>query len=200
MQPLSELLNRLAVPVPQPSDRESLLFEFSAAPRRAGKRSIAWPADAGLAWPLATRSDELYRIALLVGAAEAPDLVELATSCFRAGDNEERRAVLRALPLLPEPARFVDLAVDACRTNVVPIFEAIACENPFPARHFPELHYNQMVLKAVFLGVRLARVIGLGERLTPELARMADDYAAERRAAGRNVPEDLALLAYPPRR
>ncbi len=127
-------------------------------------------------------------------AASEPDFTALLADCFRAGDNDERRAVLRALPILPEPERFVALAVDACRTNVVPIFEAIACENPFPTRHFPDLHFHQMVLKAVFLGLRLPRVIGLAARVTPELARMADDYAAERRAAGRSVPEDLALL------
>jgi hypothetical protein len=77
---------------------------------------------------------------------------------------------------------------------VVPVFEAIACENPFPAAQFPELHFNQMALKAVFLGVALARMLGLAERRTPELARMAEDFAAERRAAGRTVPADLSLL------
>jgi hypothetical protein len=81
---------------------------------------------------------------------------------------------------------------------VVPIFEAIAAENPFPARHFPDLHFHQLVLKAVFLGVRLPRVLGLAARVNPELARMADDYAAERRAAGRSVPADLDLCACPP--
>ena len=32
------------------------------------------------------------------------------------------------------------------------------------------------------------------ERITPELVRMAEDYAAERRAAGRPVPEDIELI------
>ena len=74
------------------------------------------------------------------------------------------------------------------------IFEAIACENPYPARHFPELNFNQMVLKAAFNGVALARVVGLSSRLNAELARMASDYASERRAAGRSVPADLGLV------
>jgi hypothetical protein len=34
----------------------------------------------------------------------------------------------------------------------------------------------------------------LRERLNPELARMASDFAAERRAAGRSVPADLGLI------
>ena len=51
-----------------------------------------------------------------------------------------------------------------------------------------------MVLKALFTGVTLARIIGLDERVTPELGRMAADYASERRAAGRSVPEDLSRI------
>jgi hypothetical protein len=103
--------------------------------------------------------------------------------------------VLKALPLLPTPDRFLEIAVDACRTSIQPIFEAIACENPYPARYFPELNFNQMVLKAVFIGVALERIIDLDTRLTPDLARMGADYASERRAAGRPVPSDLSRIA-----
>lgn len=90
--------------------------------------------------------------------------------------------------------RWLPLAIGATRTHVVPIFEAIACENPFPAAHFPDPSFHQMVLKAVFLGIRLLRIEGLRSRRTPELARMARDYAEERRAAGRTLPEDFDLL------
>jgi hypothetical protein len=106
-----------------------------------------------------------------------------------------RCAGLRALPLLPEPARFTALAADACRTSVRPIFAAIARENPYPARHLGELHFNQMVLKALFLDEPLAAIIGLDGRRTAELTRMAADYARERRAAGRAISADLAALA-----
>jgi hypothetical protein len=51
-----------------------------------------------------------------------------------------------------------------------------------------------MVLKAVFVGAPVSRVVGLDRRATPELRRMASDYAAERRAAHRVVPEDVALI------
>ncbi|HSP79398.1 MAG TPA: EboA domain-containing protein, partial [Myxococcaceae bacterium] len=73
----------------------------------------------------------------------------------------------------------------------------IACENPYPASHFPEPAFNQLVLKAVFTGVPLARVVGLERRRNPELARMAADCASERRAAGRGIPTDLTLLLPP---
>ena len=205
---LNEILERLELPRPEVPTRDDLFVAFAGATRKVGKRPLVLPDDArarleaaGVDWPLAERTDDLYRVALLAAAeataTDAAAFVALVSDLFRAGDSEERRAVLRALPVLPAPERFVALAVDACRTNVVPIFEAIAAENPFPARHFPDLHFHQLVLKAVFLGVRLPRVLGLAARVTPELARMADDYAAERRAAGRSVPEDLALLAHP---
>ena len=86
------------------------------------------------------------------------------------------------------------IALDACRSSTQPVFEAIACENPYPAAYFPEASFNQMALKAVFTGVALARILGLASRRTPELARMAADYADERRAAGRPVPSDLGDL------
>jgi hypothetical protein len=117
-----------------------------------------------------------------------------AAACFEQGDAREQQSWLRAVALLPEPARFLPQVVDACRTNILPLFESVACENPYPADFFPDLNFNQMVLKALFNGVSLRRVIGLERRLNPDLARMAKDYAAERRAAGRTVPADILLV------
>jgi hypothetical protein len=74
------------------------------------------------------------------------------------------------------------------------VFEAIACDNPFPASYFPELAFNQLVMKAFFTEAPVRSIWGLKERLNPELRRMALDYAAERKAAGRAVPEDLSLV------
>lgn len=186
-------------------DRGALLEAFTAATRRLGRarlalaeKEIARLAGAGVSWPIGTwGADELGRVALLVAAAAhwpEADLSALVEECYRQGDGAERQAVLRALPLLPAPERFLEIAVDACRSHVQPLFEAIACENPYPARHFPELNFNQMVLKALFTGVALARVIGCDGRVTPELSRMAADYASERRAAGRSVPPDIGKL------
>jgi len=55
-----------------------------------------------------------------------------------------------------------------------------------------------MVLKALFNDVALARIVGLKGRLNPEMARMASDYAAERRAAGRSVPADIDMAMQGP--
>jgi hypothetical protein len=187
---------------PDVSPASVLMGALAGASRRVGKNPLVLDAAeterlraAGIDWPLAARVDELWRVAVLLGAASRRDFERLVADVYRRGDTDERRAVLRALPLLPAPERFTALAADACRTSVLPIFAAIACENPFPARHLSALHFNQMVLKALFLDVSLARVIGLGGRRSAELTRMARDYAQERRAAGHAVSADLAVLA-----
>ena len=152
---------------------------------------------AGLVAPEIFSLSDLARGALLLGAMEAApasEHVSLATEAFRRGDNGERMALLRALALLPEPERFVELAIEACRTHVLDVFQAIACENPFPSSFFPQLHFNQLVIKAMFLELALERILGWRERNNAELCRMAADYAAERRAAGRSVPAELAVI------
>jgi hypothetical protein len=115
-----------------------------------------------------------------------------------AGLGVQPEELLRVLAALPAPARFVEIAIDACRTNVETVFSAIACDNDFPARHFPAPAFHQMVLKALFIGAPLARVAGLAERTSDELIRMVDAYASERAAAGRAIPADVALIRRPP--
>jgi hypothetical protein len=156
--------------------------------RQLQERGIAAPDEWGL--------DGLARAALLVRALETwpPERhVALVREVYLKGDEREQAAVLRSLSLLPDPARFLEIGIDGCRTNVRDVFEAIACENPYPAAHFPEPAFNQLVLKAYFVGVPVSRIIGLDRRKTPELRRMAADYASERRAAGRSVPADIDL-------
>lgn len=144
-------------------------------------------------WTLA----EVGRAALLeraLAATPSERHARLVQTLYSKGDLWEQRALLRALPILPGAERFLATAVDACRTNVVTVFAGIACHNSYPERHFPDAAYNQLVLKALFLEVPLADVRGLARRAQPELARMARDYAAERLAAGRTVPVDIARI------
>lgn len=116
-----------------------------------------------------------------------------ALACFEQGDAREQQSWLRALALWPEARAFLPSAIEACRTNIIPVFEALACENPYPAAHFPDRNFNQLVLKAMFNSIELSRIPGLAERRNAELSRMARDYAAERTAAGRSVPADIDL-------
>ena len=141
--------------------------------------------------------DNVARTALLLralSALPAPEHAEFVRQVYLRGDYREQAAVLRSLSFLPQSERYLELAIDACRTNVLDVFEAIACENAYPAAYFPEANFNQMVLKAIFMSVLVGRVANLARRATPELKRMAVAFASERRAAGRTVPDDVDLI------
>lgn len=166
----------------------ALTAEDSAAIRDAG-----FPADVPLtAW---TRTDVARFVQLRDLAASMPpaDFRAIALACFEQGDAMEQASWCRAVSLMPESQQYLAHVIDACRTNILPLFESIACENPYPAAFFPERNFNQLVLKAMFNGVALSRIVGLASRRNAELSRMATDYAAERTAAGRAVPADIAL-------
>lgn len=186
----------------------SFARDFAAAGRRLGhvivhltdeERAAGAPAWLG-SWAL----DDCGRVALLVVALRRlPPQAHAALlgDLYRQGALREQQGVLRALSWLPDPARFVEIAADACRTHVQPVFEALACDNPYPAAWLPSAVFDQMVVKALFTGAPLDRILGLADRTTPELLRMAEAFASERRAAGRPVPDDVARLgAMAPRR
>ncbi len=177
---------------------------FATASRTLGHEKIrltieeaAGLEQCGVGWLLSDALDELGRVVMLaMAASQLSDHTyhSLLHRCYENGDSPERCAVLRALPLLPDARRFLHVALDAGRSHIQPIFEALACENPYPSVYFPELNFNHMILKALFTGTALRRVLGLTTRLSPELRRMANDYATERHAAGRSVPADITLL------
>jgi hypothetical protein len=176
---------------------------WSGAGRRLGPARIEAPTPDEAAektlpfFPAGWGVDELGRTLLLQAALEArlPEAhAALVNELFVTGDLRERQAVLRALPHLPAPERFINVGIEAVRNNAISVIEAIACENPYPARHFPEEAFNQLVLKCFFCEISLARLQGLAGRVTPELRRMVEAYASERRAAGRPVPPDTALI------
>jgi hypothetical protein len=95
------------------------------------------------------------------------------------------------LPLYPHSAALEAEAGEGLRSNMRPIFEAIAHRNPYPRETFDQHRWNHMVLKALFVGSALAPIQGLAERRNLELAVILRDYARERRAAGRPVPAEL---------
>lgn len=125
----------------------------------------------------------------LDGASGAEALEE----AFRYADEGELCALYRSLAHWPRPERFAWRAGEGCRTNMRSVFEAVACDTPYPAAHFDDVAWRQLVIKAIFVEAPLWRVVGLDGRLDPELARMALDLADERRSAGRNVQPELWL-------
>lgn len=183
----------------------SLLTAYPAAAMRAGRGPLPLTSE-DLRTLAATvphvgfekwQREDAARALLLIAhrnrGCTGDAFVSDALSCFEQGDAREQQSWLRAIALWPEAKAFLPTAIDACRTNIVPVFEALACENPYPAAHFPDRNFNQVVLKAMFNSIALKRIVGLPSRLNAELSRMARDYAAERTAAGRTVPADINL-------
>ncbi|MET8309701.1 MULTISPECIES: EboA domain-containing protein [unclassified Micromonospora] len=154
---------------------------FPAAGRRCGRAALpdvpGWTAD------------DAARVLLLT--ALPAEHGEYADTLYRNGDAAERRAVLRALPLLPIGAAGVPLLHDAIRTNDTRLVAAAL--GPY-ARHLDPAAWRQAVLKCVFSGVPLAVVADLDTRADGELAAMLAALAAERHAAGRELPADATAL------
>lgn len=185
-----------------------LLDAYARAPLQAGRGPLSIGAEPfaqlraaapGVGFERWTEDDAARALLLMAWWRQSnggPAFVAAAMACLEEGDAREQQSWLRALPLWPEAAAFLPQAIESCRTNIIPVFEALACENPYPHAHFPERNFNQLVLKALFNSIALSRVVGLDSRLNPELSRMARDYAAERRAAGRAVPADIALALH----
>ena len=177
-----------------------LYMAVSLAARKAGKADLALSeADvrdaqaARAGWdPRGWSADQAARVALLLSLDNDPGRLSrcLDQLCITA-DVSELAAFYRGLPLYPDPARYLARATEGLRTNMKNVFEAIAHRNPYPSEQFPEAAWNQMVLKAVFIGLALWPIANLDRRANAALARMLRDYAHERWAAGRPVSPEL---------
>jgi len=180
-------------------DRE-LFFAIGEAPRRVGRDLLA-PGAAELLEAESSRSgwdprdwtlDGATRVRLLL-ASSADDATfarRLDTLC-NAAEVGELVAFYRGLPLYPDPARHALRAAEGVRSNIRLVFEAVAHRNPYPSEQLAETAWNQMVLKALFVGSRLDRIVGLDARANEALAKMLRDYAHERWAAKRVISPEL---------
>lgn len=138
---------------------------------------------------------DLFRLArvlllLVLAGQEKSVRLETISSLLNTADLREQAAIYSALPLLPHQEEFVESAVDGLRSNIVDVFDSIALNNPFPAAHFTDAAWNQMVLKAIFIGRPLYRITGLDSRRNAELAAAISYLAHERWAAGRRIPAE----------
>ncbi|NWF29470.1 EboA domain-containing protein [Streptomyces sp. PKU-EA00015] len=149
-------------------------LRFAAAGRHCGQRH----ADAA-------------RI-LILGEARAG--LDTLTRLYQQGSAAERRAVLLALPVLVHGPHALPLVDDALRTNDTRLVAAAV--GPYAASHLDPHAWRHAVLKCLFTGVPVDAVAGLERRAAGdgELARMLADFAAERCAAGRDVPADLSRV------
>lgn len=172
----------------------------SLVSRHIGKELLA-PTDAELEAASATRPgwnpgawtlDQAARVYLLLAStSDGAELVRRLDRLCSAADILELVAFYRGLPLYPDQPRYRLRAAEGVRSNMRVVFEAVAHCNPYPAEQFAEPAWNQLVLKALFVGSRLDPIVGLDARRNPTLARMLRDYAHERWAASRPVSPEL---------
>ncbi|MGW1189723.1 EboA domain-containing protein [Streptomyces sp. NPDC002559] len=131
------------------------------------------------------------RALLLVGARAALPAV---TRLYEQGTAAERHAVLLTLHRLDLGPTALPLVEDALRTNDTRLIAAAV--GPYAATHLDPHNWRHAVLKCLFTGVPVDAVDGLARRSRgdAELAHMLGDFAAEREAAGRSVPDGLTLV------
>ena len=180
-------------------DRE-LFFAIGEAPRRVGRDPLA-PTAAELQDATASRPgwdprdwtlEGATRVCLLLASsADGATFARRLDTLCNAAEVNELVAFYRGLPLYPEPARYVMRAAEGLRSNIRLVFEAVAHRNPYPSEELAETAWNQMVLKALFVGSRLDRIVGLDARANESLAQMLRDYAHERWAATRVISPEL---------
>ncbi len=176
---------------------------FSLVPRHTGKYNLELtPQDLQAAstlrknwFPGHWTVDQAARTLLVLALPKDDSEKYLHTldQVFTTADIGELVALYQALPLLPEPERLQKRAAEGVRSNMTAVFNAIALRNPYPAEYFDNLAWNQMVLKALFVGSPLL-IYGLEARMNPQLLRMLLDYADERQAASRSVSLELWRL------
>ncbi len=167
--------------------------KLGKAPLALSDAEVASATKARPGWdPQSWTVDQAGRIRLLLAAAtDADTFVRRLDQLCATADVDELVAFYCGLPLYPDPPRHHLRAAEGVRTNMRSVFEAVAHHNPYPAEQLPEDAWNQMVLKALFVGSTLDPIVGLDGRANPKLARMLDDYAHERWSAGRPVSPEL---------
>ncbi|MCG2461882.1 EboA domain-containing protein [Flavobacteriaceae bacterium F89] len=132
---------------------------------------------------------QMARIFLLadVLADDADFFGPKVNNIIQVADTSELVTFLKFLILLPDAGSFKTTAVDTLRTNISTVFDAIALNNPYPAKYFNDQQWNQMYLKAAFMQRDLGKIVDIEKRANPDLARIISDYAHERWAASRDI-------------
>lgn len=128
----------------------------------------------------------IYLLARVLGTNEgffAPKV----SNIIEVADTGELVTLLKFLVLLPNAQNYKSTAVEALRTNIVTVFNAITLKNPYPALYFTDQEWNQMYLKAAFMQQPLWDIVAIDQRANSELARIISDYAHERWAASRDI-------------
>jgi hypothetical protein len=182
-------------------DERKLIIALGMAGRKIGRADLSLSEDDRLeaavlraGWqPEFWGTDEAARAAILL-ATYTGDQDAFAARVDRlsaTAEVTELIAYLKAFAVFPAARQLHDRAREGVRSAVKPVFEAIACHNPYPFDYFDQAAWNQMVMKAVFVGTSIKNIAGITERTNPDLREMLRDLISEREAAGRPTPAEV---------
>ncbi len=178
-----------------------LFTSFSSVPRHTGKQKIKLSDDQIKSadalrngWnPSHWTVDQLGRTFLILCYADNGKelFFEKLDKIFNTSDLGESVTLYQSLPILPFPEDLKYRAAEGVRSNITTVFNAVALHNPYPKDYLDEDPWNQIVLKALFVGSPLYQIMGLDERANKTLARILVEYAHERISADRVVSPEL---------
>jgi hypothetical protein len=121
---------------------------------------------------------------------EVPFAARVA-AVVRQGSTAEQIATFRGLSLYPDPGSLLAIVGQAVRSAPRAVFEALAHDNPYPAAHFDDALWNEMIVRALRLGCRLSPIEGLDERRNADLADRLVAFVRERRSAHRSINPEV---------
>ena len=181
------------------TDDRRLAIALGLVTRKLGRKALSLGA-AGIAeadtlragWqPQWWSTDDAARVLLLLSTyrGDDPAFAERTDRLCTTAEITEHVSILRGFAVFPAPLLLLERAREGVRSSMQPVFEAIACLNPYPLNYFEQGAWNQMVVKCVFVGASIDAISGLQERRNAELVQMLADLVAERRAAGRAVAQ-----------
>lgn len=132
---------------------------------------------------------QIARIYLLIHVLNSNNdfFAPKVANIIQIADTTELETFLKFMIILPNAEYYKNVAVDALRTNISTVFNAIAYNNPYPSIYFDEQQWNQMYLKTAFMQGDLNAILDIDKRGNKELARIISDYAHERWAASRDI-------------
>ena len=184
----------------------AVLFKsFTLIPRKLGKKQISLSEQEQNeldilmeGWRLQDWTiDRLARVWLVMQlpSADALTYVQKIEALFANADMNELVALYSSLPVLAYPELWKQRCAEGIRSNIGTVLEAIMYHNPYAANWLDEAAWNQLVMKAFFTNKDLEQVTGLYSRNNKNLADILRDFAKERQAATRTVPDHLWELA-----
>ncbi len=189
---LKSAMAELSSTYADPERASELHLRYSAMARR----KLGTELLAGLSNEAQWQTSEVGRLMLLAQLLEmsaGQNTRDLVRAAYKFGDEYEQVAIIKGLDLIDSEGQLTDLALATGRTNSLNLYAAIALNNPYPAHHYYERAFHQLVLKALFMDMDISQIMGLQERQSAELSMLAMDLVNERLAADRSPPKSIWL-------